>query len=134
MTWDLSRFYAVLTWPACASIFFIAVCRLNAMPKNTLFRVVVEYSVWAAVGFCVPLLPLIDEWPGLGMVLLLYGLVLVLLCSARAWAGDVAPEEATDSMPLEYRRMSEWRFRLLLAWLDLKGQALAAWQRLRSRS
>lgn len=134
MTWDLTRFYAVLTWPACASIFFIAVCRLNAMPKNTLFRVVVEYSIWAAVGFCVPLLPLVDEWPGLGMVLLLYGLVLVLLCSAGAWAGDQAPEEATDSAPLEYRRMPDWRFRLLVEWLSLKDRVSTAWRRLRSKT
>jgi hypothetical protein len=100
MTIDMAMFYAVLTWPACAVIFFIAVCRINAMPPNTFFRVVVEYAIWAAVGFCVPLLPLIGEWPGLGMVVMLYGLVVVLLCSARAWAGDNAPDEATDSMPL----------------------------------
>jgi hypothetical protein len=104
VTIDIERFYAVLTWPACAGIFFIAVCRLNAMPRNTLFRVVVEYSVWAAIGCGVPLLPLVGEWPGLGMVLLVYALVLVLLCSARAWAGDRAPEEATDSMPLDALR------------------------------
>ena len=134
MNCHLSQFYAVLTWPACLSIIFIAVCRLNAMPKNTKFRVVFEYSVWAAVGFCVPLLPLIDEWPGLGMVLLLYGLVLVLLCSAGAWAGDEAPEEATDSMPLQYRRMADWRFRLLVQWIDLKARIAAALQRIRSRS
>lgn len=100
MTWDLARIYAVALWPACAAIFFIASCRLNAMPKNTRWPVVVEYAVWAGIGFTVPLLPLAGEWPGPGMVLLIYGLVLVLLCSARAWAGDVAPDEATDNAPL----------------------------------
>lgn len=113
MTIDLALLYAALTWPACGLIFFIAVCRLNAMPPNTFFRVVVEYSIWAAVGICVPLLPLVGEWPGLGLVLLLYGLVAVLLCSARAWAGDVAPDDATDAAPLEVlRRRGGWAGRL----------------------
>jgi lysozyme len=74
---------AVALWPACASIFFIASCRLNAMPKNTRWPVVFEYAIWAGIGFTVPFLPLVDEWPGPGMVLLMYGLVVVLLCSAR---------------------------------------------------
>ncbi|RUR68679.1 hypothetical protein EJP67_16580 [Variovorax guangxiensis] len=100
MTWDLARIYAVALWPACGAIFFIASCRLNAMPKNTRWPVVVEYAIWAGIGFTVPLLPLIGEWPGPGMLLLMYGLVLVLLCSARAWAGDMAPDEATDRAPL----------------------------------
>jgi hypothetical protein len=46
------------------------------------------------------LLPLIGEWPGPGTVALAYALVVVLLCSARAWAGDVTPDEATDNAPL----------------------------------
>ncbi len=100
MTWNITMLYAAMTWPACAAIFFIAVCRLNAMPKHTLFRVVFEYSVWTGIGFCVPLLPFIGEWPGIGMVLMLYALLGVLLCSARAWAGDIAPDEATDHGPL----------------------------------
>jgi hypothetical protein len=100
MNWELKQMLAVALWPACVGIFFIASCRLNAMPKNTRWPVVFEYAIWAGIGFTVPLLPLVDEWPGLGMVLLMYGLVLVLLCSARAWAGDVAPDEATDNAPL----------------------------------
>jgi hypothetical protein len=102
MTWELAQIYAVLTWPACVSIFFIAACRLNAMPRHTRFLVVLEYAIWAGVGFCAPLLPLIGEWPGLGFVLMLYALLVVLLCSAKAWAGDQAPDTAT--MPLDSRR------------------------------
>jgi len=115
MTWDLARIYAFLTWPACASIFFIASCRLNAMPKNTRWPVVLEYAIWAGVGVTVPCLPFIGEWPGPGIVLLLYGLVVILLCSARAWAGDVAPDEATNTMPLghlTFRQRAE-------LWLDM---------------
>lgn len=100
MTWDLARLWAFMVWPACAAIFVIAGCRLNAMPTNTRLPVVIEYAIWSGIGITVPLLPLIGEWPGPGMVLLMYGLVLVLLCSARAWAGDVAPDEATDRAPL----------------------------------
>jgi len=100
MSWDLARLYAVMTWPASAALIFITCCRLNAMPKNTRLPVVVEYATWAAIAFAIPLLPLVDEWPGPGMVAIAYGLVLVLLCSARAWAGDVAPDEATDRAPL----------------------------------
>lgn len=100
MSWDMQRAMAVAVWPACAAIFFIAACRLNAMPRNTRWAVVLEYAIWAGIGFTVPFLPLIDEWPGPGTVLLMYGLVVVLLCSARAWAGDVAPDEATDNAPL----------------------------------
>lgn len=109
MTWDLASLFAVLTWPACGAIFFIAGCRLNAMPKNTRFLVVLEYSIWAGIGFCTPWLPLAGEWPGPGVVLLLYGLLVILLCSARAWKGDRAPDEATDQMPLDSRRKrSKW--------------------------
>lgn len=98
MNWAL--LLAACTWPPCAIIVFIAVCRINSMPKHTLFRVVLEYSIWSAIGVMTPLLPLIGEWPGLGMVIGLHALVVVLLCSARAWAGDVAPDEATDRAPL----------------------------------
>ena len=100
MTWDDTMLLSVLTWPACAGIFFIASCRLNAMPKNTRWPVVLEYSIWAAVGVGSPLLPMIGDWPGIGSVVLMYALLIVLLCSSRAWAGDVAPDEATDTMPL----------------------------------
>lgn len=100
MTWDIERLYAVATWPASAALLFITCCRLNAMPSNTRLLVVVEYAIWSAIAVGIPLLPLIGEWPGPGTVALAYALVVVLLCSARAWAGDVAPDEATDNAPL----------------------------------
>lgn len=128
MSWDLTRLYAAATWPACGLIVFIACCRLNAMPRNTRWPVVLEYSIWAGVGFGVPMLPFIGEWPGLGLVLLMYGLVVVLLCSARAWAGDVAPDEATDVSPLENL---SFRQRIELSWYRLQAEAQIRWNRLK---
>lgn len=129
MTWDLARLWAFLVWPACAAIFVIAGCRLNAMPANTRWPVVIEYAIWAGIGITVPLLPLIGEWPGPGMALLMYGLVVVLLCSARAWAGDVAPDEATDVSSLE---ALTWRQSLELSWARMRGRIEALIQRARN--
>ncbi|NVM87646.1 multidrug transporter EmrE-like cation transporter [Variovorax sp. SG517] len=126
MNWDQQRVLAVALWPACAAIFFIASCRLNAMPRNTRWAVVVEYAIWAGIGFTVPFLPLVGEWPGPGMVLLTYGLVLVLLCSARAWAGDIAPDEATDASPLQ---ALTWRQAIELRWMRLRARLEVLWQR-----
>lgn len=114
MSWDLTRIFAVATWPACAAIFFIASCRLNAMPKNTRWAVVLEYGIWAAIGVGAPMLPMIGDWPGIGTVVLMYALLIVLLCSSRAWAGDVAPDEATDVGSLEKLSCRQtWELRLL---------------------
>jgi hypothetical protein len=129
MSWDLTRLWAFLVWPPCAAIFVIAGCRLNAMPTNTRWPVVVEYAIWAGIGVAVPLLPLIGEWPGPGVVLLIYGLVMVLLCSARAWAGDVAPDEATD---VSHLRALSTRQKLELAWARLRARAEALWKRLQT--
>lgn len=117
MTWDLARLYAAMALPAYVAIFVIAGCRLNAMPKNTRWPVVVEYAIWMAIAWGMFLLPLIGEWPGPGMVLVAYGLVVVLLCSARAWAGDEAPDEATDHAALEdLTPRQRWE----LAWIRLQ--------------
>ena len=129
MTWDMQRALAVAVWPACAGIFVIAACRLNAMPENTRWSVVVEYAVWMAIAWGMALLPLVGEWPGPGLVLLAYALVLVLLCSARAWAGDVAPDEATDHAPLNTLTT---RQRLELAWLRLRADVEMSLQRFKA--
>ncbi|AMM22981.1 hypothetical protein [Variovorax sp. PAMC 28711] len=125
--WNETMLLAVMTWPGCAGIFFIACCRLNAMPKHTLFRVVFEYAVWAAIGFGIPMLPFIGEWPGLGTVAVVYAMVVILLCSARAWAGDVAPDEATDVMPIEPLTARQ-RFDLFIG--RARAKALAWWRSL----
>ncbi|QRF55300.1 hypothetical protein [Variovorax paradoxus] len=130
MTWDIARLYALAIWPASAAIFAIAGCRLNAMPKNTRWPVVVEYAIWAAIAVGMVLLPLAGEWPGPGMVLLAYSLVVVLLCSARAWAGDVAPDEATDISALESLALVQ---RIELYVLRQRARAGALWQRLKAR-
>ncbi|KPU94693.1 hypothetical protein APR50_10445 [Variovorax paradoxus] len=130
MTWDIDRLYALAIWPASAAIFAIAGCRLNAMPKNTRWPVVVEYAIWAAIAVGMVLLPLAGEWPGPGMVLLAYSLVVVLLCSARAWAGDVAPDEATDISALQMLSVAQ---RVELYVLGQRARVGAIWQRFKAR-
>lgn len=101
MTLDTARLLALLTWPPCVAVLFIASCRLNAMPKNTRWPVVLEYAVWSAIAVTIPLLPLTGDWPGVGDVCVAWGLLVIMLCNKRAWAGDVAPDIATDVAPLE---------------------------------
>lgn len=100
MTWDHERLLAFATWPASLLILWVALCRLNAMGKNVLFRVTFEYSVYVAVAFAVPLAPLIDEWPGLVMVLVQYAIGIILLCQWKAWEHDQPPADATGPAPL----------------------------------
>lgn len=128
MNWDTARLCAVLTWPASAALLFITCCRLNAMPRNTRFPVVIEYAIWAAIAVVIPLLPMVGEWPGPGFVGVVYALVAVLLCSARAWAGDVAPDEATDTAALEPLTL---RQALELSWLRVRAEAEVALERLK---
>lgn len=103
MSWDLERLLmAALAWPACIGIVWIALCRLNAMGgHNVLFRVGLEYATYIAIGFAVPLGPLVGEWPGFVTLGVVYGLLLILVCQWRAWAGDRPPVSATGPMPLE---------------------------------
>ena len=99
--WDNARLLAFATWPASALILWVTLCRLNAMGKAVLFRVTLEYSIYAAIAVAVPLAPLIDEWPGLVMVLVQYAIGIILLCQWKAWEHDRPPVEATGPMPLE---------------------------------
>lgn len=101
MTLDTARLLALLTWPPCGAILFITACRLNAMPHNTRFAVVLEYAIWATIGIVIPLLPMVGQWPDTGMVAIAWALAGVLALQNRAWAGDVAPDTATDHAPLE---------------------------------
>ena len=100
MSWDLVKLFALLAAPAALGIIFVAACRLNAMPKETLFVVGVEYALWEAVGWAFLLAPFAGEWPGPVATCVAWALFVILLCSRRAWAGDVAPDVATDHAPL----------------------------------
>lgn len=100
MTWQLAHLYAFLSWPPCLAVMFIACCRLNAMPKETRFPVVLEYALWLGIGAARLLQPLVGEWPGPLGVFVTWALAGILLCSRHAWAGDVAPDVATDHAPL----------------------------------
>lgn len=100
MTWQFAHLYAFLSWPPLFAVLFIASCRLNAMPRETLFAVVLEYALWAGIAVSLLLAPLVGDWPGPVVMLVSWALAGVLLCSRRAWAGDVAPDLATDQAPL----------------------------------
>lgn len=107
MTLDLQLLLAVCTWPCCAWIVFVSVCRLNAMGDHVLARVRLEYGIYNAIAVGVFLAPLADQWPGyLGFGVVL-GLAVALTCSWKAWAGDVAPAEASDHAPLSERRATD---------------------------
>lgn len=100
MTWQLAHLYAFLSWPPLLAVLFIASCRLNAMPEGTFFSVGLEYALWQAVGWGLILAPLVGDWPGPVVLGVAWALAAILLCSRRAWAGDVAPDVATDVAPL----------------------------------
>lgn len=100
MSWQLAHLYAFLSWPPLLAVLFIASCRLNAMPRETLFPVVLEYALWAGIAVALLLAPLVGDWPGPVVMLVSWALAAVLFCSRRAWAGDVAPDVATDVAPL----------------------------------
>lgn len=108
MTWDQSQLLALMTWPACVGIVWISLCRLNSMGTDVLLRVGLEYATYIAIGFAVPLAPLAGEWPGYVLVGVVYGILVILVCQWRAWAGDRPPDEATDNAPLTDERGQPW--------------------------
>lgn len=84
----------------CVTIAFIALCRLNAMRKSVLWRVRVEYAGYLAGAVASGLQPMWGEWPQWGSIIISSSLLLGLMCSSRAWAGDVPPDVATGPAPL----------------------------------
>lgn len=79
----------------CAGVVFVAACRLNAMSKDTLTRVVLEYVAYVAAGFTSGLQPWWGEWPQWGSLATSGALFFGLLMSWKAWAGDKPPDIAT---------------------------------------
>ncbi|MDP9991953.1 hypothetical protein J2W28_000981 [Variovorax boronicumulans] len=92
--------YAMANLAVCGAIAFIALCRLNAMRSGVLLRVRLEYAGYVAGATAAAFQPLWGEWPQLGSLSIALVLLLGLLCSGRAWAGDVPPDVATDRAPL----------------------------------
>ncbi len=92
--------YAFANFVVCGAIAFIALCRLNAMRKGVLRLVKVEYAGYMTGAIAAAFQPLWGEWPQLGSLSIAGVLLIGLLCSSRAWAGDVPPDVATDHAPL----------------------------------
>lgn len=81
-------------------IVFISVCRLNTMQEEVMMRVRAEYAVYIGAAIANGLQPWWGEYPEWGTCSLAFAVVFGMLCSSKAWAGDVAPDEATDRAPL----------------------------------
>lgn len=94
--------YALANLLVCGLIAFIALCRLNAM-RGALWRVRIEYAGYLGGATTAAFQPMWGEWPQLGSIAIAGVLLLGLLCSARAWAGDITPDIATDHAPLGER-------------------------------
>lgn len=77
-------------------VIFICLCRLNDMDGAVLRRVGVEYTALATGAAASGLQPWWGEWPGLGTLTLMAGLLIALLCSSYAWRGRRPPESTTD--------------------------------------
>ena len=92
--------YAIGNLLVCGAIAFIALCRLNAMRSGVLLRVRLEYACYVGGATAAAFQPLWGEWPQLGSFAIAVALLVGLLCSGRAWAGDVPPDVATDHAPL----------------------------------
>jgi hypothetical protein len=92
--------FAIANLALCCSIAFISLCRLNAMQRGVLWRVRLEYAAYLGGAVASGLQPMWGEWPQWGSVLLAAVLLIGLLCSGRAWAGDQAPQSATSPAPL----------------------------------
>ncbi len=97
--------FAVANLAICAAIFFISVCRLNAMEGDVLLRVRSEYAAYLAGSLVAGLQPWWGEWPQIGSLSIAGVLLLGLLCSGHAWrigSYDFAPEiVTTDKPPLD---------------------------------
>lgn len=92
--------FAMANLLMCAAIGFISLCRLNAMRKEVLWRVRIEYAGYLGAAFAFGFQPLTGNWPSWGELSMPAALLAGLLASGKAWAGDVPPAVATDHAPL----------------------------------
>jgi len=71
-----------------AGVFFISICRLNAMEGNVLLRVRSEYTGYIAGALICGLQPWWGEWPQWGAISISSALLIGLFCSGHAWRHD----------------------------------------------
>lgn len=95
--------FAIFNLLVSLAIVVISLCRLNSMQKNVLWRVRLEYSCYVGGAIANGLQPWWQEYPEWGTCALAVAMLIGLLCSARAWKGDRAPDSATDRAPLGNR-------------------------------
>jgi hypothetical protein len=92
--------YAIGNLLACGAIAFIALCRLDAMRSGVMLSVRLEYAGYVGGATASAFQPLLGEWPQLGSLAIAAALLVGLICSGRARAGDFPPDVATDRAPL----------------------------------
>lgn len=96
--------FAMANFAVCCAIFFISICRLNAMDGGALYRVRSEYTGYIAGALACGLQPWWGEWPQIGSLCISGALLIGLFCSSHAWrhnSQDQAPEIAnSDRAPL----------------------------------
>ena len=91
--------FALANLCICMAVAFISLCRLNAM-DHALLRVRVEYAGYLTASLTFGLQPLYGRWPWWESLLISAALLIGLLASGRAWAGDTTPASASDHAPL----------------------------------
>lgn len=97
----------------CFTMMGICICRLNAMGKDVLFRVQLEYVFYMGAGFISMARPWWGENVGWASLMLECAILASFLSSSHAWKSvhtsrgerDTAPENAnSEHMPLELTR------------------------------
>lgn len=99
---------ALTNFVLCVISWFICVCRLNTMRKESTIRMSVkmEYAIGAAAMIFSAGRPLIGEWPGYASLVVGSAYLWSLLASSPAWRNDTPPDVAFG--------------RGLVAWIYLK--------------
>ncbi|WP_234197147.1 hypothetical protein [Pseudacidovorax sp. NFM-22] len=94
--------FALANLAVCAAIVGISICRLNAM-WGARWMVRAEYAGYIGAAFASGLSPMYGRWPWWDSIAVAAAILLGLLASGRAWAGDRTPAVATDLAPLEHQ-------------------------------
>lgn len=93
--------FALVNMVLSIAVLFISLCRINAMGKNVMFRVQLEYTCWVGAAVTSGLQPWWGEWPEWGAIASMGAILVYLISSAHAWRNDRPPESATGPIPLE---------------------------------
>lgn len=92
--------FALANLCLCALISVVAICRLNSMGDDVLFRVQCEYNAYLTASIVSGLQPLWQEWPQWGSISMAVAILIGMFASASAWKGDKPPDSATHWPPL----------------------------------